>query len=91
MKLTLEWIGSGTHMSFDMDSMDSEWAPSTGFPVPGGLSLHESKCIAEKVYQSGNLVSLDLVEINPQLEKAGANKTVQAGISVLLPALGLTS
>lgn len=92
MRQTLELIGSDTpiHMSFDIDALDPEWAPSTGLPVPGGLSLQEGRCIAERVYQSGSLVGLDLVEVNPQIEKAGANKTVRAALSVLFSALGKT-
>ncbi len=38
------------HMCFDIDLLDSEWGPSTGFLVPGGSSLEEGKCITERVY-----------------------------------------
>ena len=31
------------HLSFDVDSIDPKFIPSTGTPVKGGLSLEEGK------------------------------------------------
>ncbi|KAJ5113585.1 arginase [Penicillium angulare] len=69
MDLALDHIGSETpiHASYDIDSLDPEWAPSTGFPVCSGLSLDEGLLIARRLHESGNLVALDLVEINPEI------------------------
>ncbi|RAK81219.1 Arginase/deacetylase [Aspergillus fijiensis CBS 313.89] len=41
MEAALDHMGPDTpiHASYDIDSLDPEWAPSTGFPVPAGLSL----------------------------------------------------
>lgn len=93
MEETLEWVGSENpiHMSFDIDSLDPEWAPSTRLPVSGGLSVQEGKYIAERVCQSGRLVGIDLVEINPEIEKTRSSQTIRAGLSVLFAALGKTS
>lgn len=90
MDETVEWIGSDSpiHLSFDIDALDPTWAPSTGFPVPGGLTLRQGEYIAERIHQTGNLVGLDLVEINPHIEKMGKDKTVYAGCSILFSALG---
>ncbi|KAA3679846.1 arginase [Paragonimus westermani] len=41
------------HLSFDIDAMDPSIAPSTGTPVPGGLTLREGLRICEEVYATG--------------------------------------
>ena len=49
------------------------------YSVPGGLTLREGVAILEEVYQSGNLVSMDLVEVNPALGTAqDVAKTAEA-------------
>ncbi|KAK4545059.1 hypothetical protein LTR36_003610 [Oleoguttula mirabilis] len=80
MDMALGWIGSDTpiHLSFDIDALDPMWAPSTGTAVRGGLTLREGDFIAECVHQTGSLIALDLVEVNPSLEKQGAAETVRA-------------
>ena len=63
MELALEHLGPNTpiHLSFDVDALDPQWAPSTGTPVRGGLTLREGDYIAESVHETGNLVAVDLV------------------------------
>ena len=92
MDMALGWIGSDTpiHLSFDIDALDPMWAPSTGTAVRGGLTLREGDFIAECVHQTGSLVALDLVEVNPSLEEQGAAETVRAGVSIVRCALGDT-
>ena len=92
MDMALGWIGSDTpiHLSFDIDALDPMWAPSTGTAVRGGLTLREGDFIAECVHQTGSLVALDLVEVNPSLEEHGAEQTVRAGVSIVRCALGDT-
>ena len=92
MEMALAWIGSDTpiHLSFDIDALDPMWAPSTGTPVRGGLTLREGDFIAECVAESGNLVALDLVEVNPSLDAEGASHTIRAGCSIIRCALGDT-
>lgn len=72
MDMALGWIGTDTpiHLSFDVDAIDPMWAPSTGTPVRGGLTLREGDFIAECVAETGSLIALDLVEVNPSLEEA---------------------
>ena len=65
-------------------------APSTGTPVRGGLTLREGDFIAECVHETGSLVALDLVEVNPSLEVQGASETIRAGCSIVRCALGDT-
>lgn len=81
MDMALGWIGSDTpiHLSFDIDALDPMWAPSTGTAVRGGLTLREGDFIAECVAETGSLIALDLVEVNPSLDEYGASDTVRAG------------
>jgi arginase len=94
MEMALAHIGSDTpiHLSFDVDALDPTYAPSTGTPVRGGLTLREGDFIAECVHETGCLVAMDLVEVNPSLEPGvndiGATETVRAGCSIVRCALG---
>ena len=93
--MALAHIGSDTpiHLSFDVDALDPMWAPSTGTPVRGGLTLREGDFICESVHQTGSLVAVDLVEVNPMLApevNGGSHATVKAGCSLVRCALGET-
>ncbi|KAI4189130.1 MAG: hypothetical protein L6R41_001678 [Letrouitia leprolyta] len=92
MEMALAHIGTDTpiHLSFDVDALDPQWAPSTGTPVRGGLSLREGDFIAECVHETGSLVAMDMVEVNPSLELVGAAETIRAGCSLVRCALGDT-
>ena len=92
MDLALEYVGTDTpiHLSFDVDALDPMWAPSTGTPVRGGLTLREGDFICESVALTGALVAVDLVEVNPKLEVKGMEETVRAGVSLVRCALGDT-
>ncbi|CAG8961321.1 hypothetical protein HYFRA_00013782 [Hymenoscyphus fraxineus] len=94
MEMALGYIGTDTpiHLSFDVDALDPTYAPSTGTPVRGGLTLREGDFIAECVHETGCMVAMDLVEVNPTLEPGlndiGAHETVRAGCSLVRCALG---
>lgn len=92
VEMALAHIGSDSpiHLSFDVDALDPQWAPSTGTPVRGGLTLREGDYIAEAVHGTGQLVAMDLVEVNPSLEEKGASETIRAGCSLVRCALGDT-
>jgi arginase len=92
VEMALAHIGNDTpiHLSFDVDALDPQWAPSTGTPVRGGLTLREGDFICEAVHETGNLVAMDLVEVNPSLEAKGASETIRAGCSLVRSALGDT-
>mmetsp|Transcript_59 Transcript_59/g.53 ORF Transcript_59/g.53 Transcript_59/m.53 type:complete len:334 (-) Transcript_59:318-1319(-) len=57
------------HISFDIDGIDPFYAPQTGTRARGGLTDREAHLIIRKTAKTGNLVSMDLVEINPELQK----------------------
>jgi arginase len=78
---------AGIHVSFDMDVCDPAIAPGVGTPVKGGLDYREAHMVMEIVADSGLLVSLDLVEVNPTLDVH--NTTAQLGTELALSALGM--
>lgn len=77
---------AGIHVSFDMDVCDPSIAPGVGTPVKGGLNYREAHMVMEMVADSGLLVGLDLVEVNPTLDVR--NATAQLGAELALSALG---
>ncbi|KAJ1795894.1 Arginase, catabolizes arginine to ornithine and urea [Coemansia sp. RSA 2399] len=79
------------HMSFDVDALDPSVAPATGTPVRGGLTFREGHYICEAVAETGCLVALDLVEVNPALgDPASLRQTVAVGCSLVRCSLGET-
>jgi len=95
MELALDHVNPNRdrpiHLSFDVDALDPTVAPSTGTPVRGGLTFREGHYICEAVYETGLLVALDIMEVNPSLEDTIAvNQTVAVGCSLARCALGET-
>jgi len=79
------------HLSFDVDALDPSVAPSTGTPVRGGLTFREGHYICEALYETGLLVAVDLMEVNPTLaDQVSAEQTVKVGCSLIRSALGET-
>ncbi len=76
----------GFHISFDIDAMDPREAPGTGTTARGGLTYREGHSILEILAATGKLNSMDLVEINPELDKD--NLTISLGIELVASALG---
>src|SRR5882762_7724599 len=76
----------GVHVSFDMDVCDPAIAPGVGTPVKGGFDYREAHMIMELVADSGQLVALDLVEVNPTLDIR--NATAEFATELALSALG---
>lgn len=69
------------HVSFDLDSIDSQFAPGTGTPVKDGLSVEDAKYILEALATSGMMCSLDIVELNPLLDNN--NVTLNVAMDIL--------
>ena len=69
-----------------MDVCDPAIAPGVGTPVKGGLDYREAHVVMEMVAESGRLLSLDLVEVNPTLDLR--NTTAEFGVELALSALG---
>jgi len=77
---------AGIHVSFDLDVCDPSIAPGVGTAVKGGLDYREAHMAMEIVADSGRLLALDLVEVNPILDER--NATAQLGTELALSALG---
>jgi arginase family enzyme len=75
MKEVLSSItASAIHVSFDVDVMDETVFPATGYRMPKGLTLLDIETALAACFESGNVVSLDLVEYNPLLDTDGDNR-----------------
>jgi arginase len=57
--------GHPLHVSFDIDSMDPVFSPSTGVPVKGGFSPGDFDELGRALFQRSDVRSIDVVEINP--------------------------
>ncbi len=77
----------GLHVSFDLDVCDPTIAPGVGTPVKGGLDYREAHMVMEVLADSGRLLALDLVEVNPTLDVR--NSTAELGTELALSALGM--
>ena len=54
------------YISFDIDGLEPSLCPSTGTPVPGGLSFHQALGILDALVASGRtIVGCDLCEVGP--------------------------
>lgn len=62
--------GKPLHVSFDIDSVDPLFAPSTGVPVPGGLTPADFRVLGERLFSVSQVPSIDIVEVNPELGSA---------------------
>jgi arginase len=74
------------HVSLDMDAVDPEVAPGVGTPVRGGLSYREAHLALELVAESGLAGSLEVVEVNPILDRE--NGTARLAVELTASALG---
>jgi arginase len=79
---------AGIHLSFDLDGVDPQHAPGVGTPVPGGLNLRESHLICEKVAQTGRILGVEMVELNPVIDSE--NRTGKLAVWLIWSALGKT-
>jgi arginase len=74
------------HVSLDLDALDPDVAPGVGTPVRGGLSYREAHLAMELVAESGLMSSLEVVEVNPILDRE--NETAKLAVELVASALG---
>jgi arginase len=74
------------HISLDMDVLDPDVAPGVGTPVRGGLSYREAHLAMELISESGLATSLDVVEVNPILDRE--NETGELAVDLVASGLG---
>jgi arginase len=76
----------GIYVSLDLDVVDPMYAPGVGTPVPGGLTYREAHLAAEMLAETGQVAGLDLVEVNPILDRG--NASADLAVELALSALG---
>jgi len=83
MELALASLDDDTHLhvSFDVDFLDPEIAPGVGTTVPGGPNYREAQLCMEMIADTGQLASLDVMELNPALDVR--NKTAELAVDLI--------
>lgn len=76
----------GLWLSLDLDAVDPRHAPGVGTPVPAGLTQREAHLACEMIAETGKLIGMDLVEVNPILDIQ--NQTASLAVEFALSALG---
>jgi len=76
----------GVHVSCDADWIDPREAPGVGTPVRGGATMREAHLAMEIIHDSGAMVAMDLVEINPILDRQ--NGTAELAAELIASAFG---
>jgi arginase len=79
---------AGVHVSFDIDACDPSVAPGVGTPRKGGLDYREAHLCLELIADSGRMLAMDLVEVNPIYDTR--NSTGEFGAELIQSALGKT-
>ena len=76
----------GVHVSCDADWVDPQEAPGVGTPVRGGATLREAHLAMEIIHDTGAMLAMDLVEINPILDSR--NATAELAAELIASAFG---
>ena len=77
---------AGFHVSLDMDFVDPRDAPGVGTPVRGGATYREAHLAMEMICDSGRMVSMEVVEVNPVIDES--NRTADLAVELVMSGLG---
>jgi arginase len=77
---------SGIHVSIDMDALDPSTAPGVATPCPGGLTFREARLAMELLADTGKVLSVDVVEINPIHDHG--NRTAALAVELVAALMG---
>jgi arginase len=77
---------AGFHLSLDMDFVDPREAPGVGTPVRGGVTYREAHLAMEMICDSGKMLSLEAVEVNPVIDEF--NRTADLAVELVMSGLG---
>jgi arginase len=77
---------AGIYVSCDADWVDPSEAPGVGTPVKGGATYREAHLAMEMLSDSGKVVGMDVVEINPVLDRR--NQSAELMVELVASALG---
>ena len=83
MEAALEGVDENTHLhvSFDVDFLDPSIAPGVGTTVPGGPNYREAQLVMEMIADTGRMLSLDIVELNPVIDSC--NRTAELVVDLV--------
>jgi arginase len=76
----------GFHLSLDLDCVDPAYAPGVGTPVSGGMTYREAHLAMEMAADTGRLLALEIVEVNPVIDEV--NRTADLAVELALSAMG---
>jgi arginase len=77
---------AGFHLSLDMDFVDPQHAPGVGTPVRGGATYREAHLAMEMICDSGRMLSMEVVEVNPVIDEF--NRTADLAVELVMSGLG---
>ena len=77
---------AGFHLSLDMDYVDPSEAPGVGTPVRGGATYREAHLAMEMICDSGKMLSMEVVEVNPVIDEV--NRTAELAVELVMSAFG---
>lgn len=82
LKRIQQRVGSGaTYVSFDIDALDPAYAPGTGTPVSGGMTMDCALKIIRGMVGL-NLIGMDVVEVSPAYDHAEITALAAATIAL---------
>ena len=58
------------YLTFDIDGLDPAYAPGTGTPEPGGMTMREAQRMLRK-FDGLNFIGGDMVEVSPPFDPSG--------------------
>lgn len=92
MEDAMKYIGDRPiFLSFDVDAFDPDLISATGTIVRGGLTFREGNYICERLAESGQMVGMDVVEVNPSIDREEYTvEAVQVASSLIRSTLGGT-
>ena len=76
--------GGPVYVSFDIDALDPAFAPGTGTPEAGGLTMREAQRMIRELHDL-DLVGADMVEVSPPFDPSGV--TALNGATVMFELL----
>ncbi len=77
---------AGFHVSFDVDGCDPSVMPGSGTLVPGGINYREAHQLLENCADTGKMLSMDVVELNPFLDQE--NVSAERAVTLVQSAFG---
>jgi arginase len=69
-----------------MDAVDPQEAPGVGTPVQGGITYREAHLAMEMAGDTGRMLSMEVVEVNPVMDDA--NRTAILAVELVMSAMG---